>query len=218
VALSGVAGVPLANQKTQTIYVPIQNSDVVDVINAATCNSKRASGCRVVARARVGMFGPKGGPLAAVADVSTDTVYVVNATPTGNGTVTVFSGARCNARVTAGCGHVIAVIKVGRFPVAAAFNPRTRTVYVANIGGGTISVIDAAGCNAVTRRACGRPAKTIKDPRGPVWLDVDVATDTLYAADPGKSGNGDTVSVFNGATCNAKMGRESCRDREKDKV
>jgi DNA-binding beta-propeller fold protein YncE len=134
-------------------------------------------------------------------------VYVVNVAPTGNGTVTVFSGARCNARVTAGCGHVIAVIKVGRIPVAAVFNPRTGTIYVANAVGGTISVIDAARCNAMTRRGCGAPVKTMKDPRGPDWLDVDVATDTLYVADAGKSGNGDTVSVFNGATCNAAQSR-----------
>jgi len=207
VALGGLAAVPIANPKTKTIYVPIQNSDVVDVINAATCNSRRTTGCRVVARARVGMFGPKGGPSAAAIDVRTDTVYVVNLSPTGNGTVTVFSGARCNARVTAGCRHVIATIKVGRFPVAAAFNPRTGTVYVANLGGGTISVIDAAGCNAVTRRACGRPARTMKDPRDPDWLDVNVATDTLYAANTGKSGNGDTVSVFNAATCDAAKSR-----------
>ena len=205
VALSGVASVPIANPRTQTVYVPIQNSDVVDVINAAACSSRRTSGCRVVAKARVGMFGRSGGgPLAAVADLRTDTVYVVNARPTGDGTVTVFNGARCNAKISSGCDHVIATIKVGNFPVAATFDPRTRTVYVANAGGGTLSVIDAGGCNALTRRACGRPAATLKDPRGPDWLDVNLATDTLYAANGGKSGNGDTVSVFNGATCNAR--------------
>jgi len=164
VALSGIASVPIANPKTKTVYVPIQNSDVVDVINAAACNSRRTSGCHVVAKAKVGMFGPKGGPLAAVADLRTDTVYVVNAQPTGDGTVTVFNGARCNAVVTSGCSHVIATIKVGKFPVAATFDPLTRTVYVANLGGGTISVIDAGGCNALTP-ACLRPAS--QDLEGP---------------------------------------------------
>ena len=208
VALSGIASVPVVSPKTRTIYVPIQNSNVVDVINAATCNSRRATGCRVVARARVGMFGRNGpGPFAAVVDARTDTVYVVNASPTENGTVTVFSGARCNARITSGCRHVIATIRVGRFPVAAALSPRTGTVYVANAGGGTISVIDAAGCNSTTRRACGHAARTLRDPAGPNWLGVDVATDTLYAANSGPSGNGDTVSVFNGATCNAARSR-----------
>src|SRR6266700_3046518 len=134
-------------------------------------------------------------------------VPVVNASPTENGTVTVFSGARCNARITSGCRHVIATIRVGRFPVAAALSPRTGTVYVANAGGGTISVIDAAGCNSTTRRACGHAARTLKDPARPDSLGVDVANDTLYAANFGKSGNGHTVSVFNGATCNAARSR-----------
>ena len=204
VALSGVPAVPLAVPRTQTVYVPIQNSDVVDVVNAATCNSRRTTGCRVVARARVGMFGPKGSPLAAVGDVRTHTVYVVNAAPAGDGTVTVFNGARCNARVTTGCRHIIATISVGRFPVAAVLSPRTGTLYVANLGGNSISVIDAAGCNAVIRRACGRTPSQLKDPAGPDWLGVNLASDTLYAANSGKSGNGGTVSVFNGATCNAR--------------
>jgi DNA-binding beta-propeller fold protein YncE len=204
VALSGVASLPIANPKTKTVYVPIQNSDVVDVINAAACNSRRTSGCRVVAKAKVGMFGPNGGPLAAVADIRTDTVYVVNARPRGAGTVTVFNGARCNSMVTAGCDHVIATINVGRFPVAAVLSPRTGTLYVANVASQSISVIDAAGCNAVTTRACGRTPRTINDPAGPGWLDVSNATDTLYAANSGTSGHGDTVSVFNGATCNAR--------------
>src|SRR6266567_768100 len=92
VALSGIASVPVVSPRTRTIYVPIQNSNVVDVINAATCNSTRATGGREVARARVGMFGRNGpGPFAAVVDARTDTVYVVNASPTENGTVTVFS-------------------------------------------------------------------------------------------------------------------------------
>jgi len=208
VALSGIPDPPALNLKTHTIYVPLQNSDIVDVINSATCNLRITTGCRVVARARVGKFGPSGGPLYSVVDPRTDTLYVVNgAPPSRSGAVTVVDTARCNAMVTTGCHHVVATIKVGRFPVAAVLNRRTGTLYVANAGGNSISVIDAAGCNAVARRACGRTPRTLKDPGGPDWLDIANSTGTLYAANAGKKGNGNTVSVFNAATCDARTGR-----------
>jgi len=46
----------------------------------------------------------------------------------------------------------------------------------------------------------------VKDPLDPAALDVDLATDTVYAANDGPTGNGDTVSVINGATCNGHTG------------
>jgi DNA-binding beta-propeller fold protein YncE len=202
VVLGGTASVPVANPKTATVYVPIQTSHVVDVINAAKCNARIRSDCRVVARAGVGSS-----PLAAAIDERTDTIYVTN----GNaGTVSVLNGARCKASVSSGCRRALATIKVGKLPVAAAFNPATRTVYVTNLQRHSVSVIDAAGCNAVTTRGCGRPAKTVKDRHGPDAVDVDVATDTVYVANSGLNNNGDTVSVINGAACNGRTG-SGCR-------
>jgi DNA-binding beta-propeller fold protein YncE len=208
VVLGGSPGAPAANPKTDTLYVPVQCATsfcasgspghVVDVINTATCNVKVRSQCRVVATAGVGS-----GPLAAAVDERTDTVYVMNG---NDDTVSVLDGARCNARVTRGCGRPVATIKVGTFPVAAALSRRTRTLYVAN-GGGSISVINAAVCNARTTLGCGRPARTVTDKAGPAWIDVDVATGTVYVANAGASGNGDTVSVINGAACNGHTGR-----------
>jgi DNA-binding beta-propeller fold protein YncE len=206
VVLGGSPGVPVANPRTLTVYVPVQCATsfcqpntpghVLDVINAATCNVKVTSGCRVVAQAAAGAF-----PLAAALDQRTDTIYVAD----GAGTVTVVNGARCNARVTSGCAKPLATIKTGGFPVAAALNPNTRTVYVASLAG-QVFVIDAARCNAATTAGCGEPVKAIKDPRGPAAIDVDLATDTVYAANDGPTGNGDTVSVINGATCNGSTG------------
>ncbi len=206
VVLRGSPGTPAANPRTRTVYVPIQCTTsfcspntpghVLDVINAATCNSQLRSGCQVVAQARVGS-----GPLAAAVDEKTDTVYVANG---NDGTVSVVNGARCNAGVTSGCGKLVATIKVGGFPVAAVFNPATGTLYVASPEG-DVFVIDAASCSAVTTRGCSRPVRKVTDRQGPQALDVDVATDTVYAANAG-SGEGDTVSVINGATCNGTIG------------
>ena len=212
VVLGGSPGVPVGNPRTHTLYVPIQCTNstcatparVVDVISTARCNVKVLSGCRVVARAGVGIS-----PLAAAIDPRTDTVYVVNGT---SNTVSVLNGARCNAQVTSGCARPVATVRVGTFPVAAVVNPATRTLYVANLGGGSLSVINAAACNARTTRGCSRPARTVPVKAGPDWVDVDAATDTVYTANSGTSGNGDTVSVINGAACNGHAGR-GCRVR-----
>jgi DNA-binding beta-propeller fold protein YncE len=207
VVLGGSPGTPAANPKTNTVYVPIQcatsgcpaqNGHVVDVINAAKCNAKISSDCRVVARASVGSS-----PLAAVVDEQTDTVYVTNG---NDGTVSVLNGARCNAQVTSGCGQAVATVKAGKFPVAAALNPATHTLYVANLGAGTVSVLNVAACNARTTRGCGQPARTVTDKAGPAWIDIDEATDTVYVANTPPSGR-PTVSVINGAACNGQTGR-----------
>jgi DNA-binding beta-propeller fold protein YncE len=203
VVLDGSPGAPAANPATGTVYVPIQcatsfcpsqNGHTVDVINAAKCNAQVVSGCRVAARASVGSS-----PLAAAVDETTDTVYVTNG---NDGTVSVLNGARCNATVTTGCGHAVATIAVGQFPVAAAVNPATRTLYVANLGGGTVSVVNVAACNAQTTSGCGQPARTVTDSAGPAWVGINVATDTIYVVN-----NGDTVSVIDGAACNGHTGR-----------
>jgi DNA-binding beta-propeller fold protein YncE len=202
VVLGGSPGVPVANPQTSTVYVPVQCTTdfcqpntpghVLDVIDAATCNVKVISGCRVIARAAAGAF-----PLAAALDPRTDTIYVAG----GAGTITVVNGARCNARVTSGCAKPLATIKTGGSPVAVALNSKTRTVYAASLAG-QVFVIDAARCDAVTTSGCGEPVKTIKDHLGPAAVAVDLATDTVYAANDGPNGNGHTVSVINGATCN----------------
>ena len=111
VVLGGSPGVPVANPQTSTVYVPVQCTTdfcqpnkpghVLDVIDAATCNVKVTSGCRVIARAAAGAF-----PLAAALDQRTDTIYVAD----GTGTVTVVNGARCNAHVTSGCAKPLATI------------------------------------------------------------------------------------------------------------
>lgn len=200
--LDGSPGVPLVNLKTSTLYVPIlcgtpsplsacskTARHAVDLINIAQCNVQSASNCRVVARAMAGKS-----PFDAALDERTDTLYVVNQFAAS---VSVISGATCNAMVLRGCGRPLATVKVGKFPQGIAFNPATRSVYVANTAGNSVSVINAASCNAATTLGCDQPVKTVKDGLAPAAVAVDVATDTVYVV------NGQhTVSVIDGATCN----------------
>lgn len=95
----------------------------------------------------------------------------------------------------------------GTGPSAVAVDPATHTIYVANgnnangpdAGGDTVSVIDARHCQARDVSRCKGPWPTITVGDLPAGLAVDQKTDTVYVTDNGAN----TVSVFNGATCNA---------------
>ena len=204
--ITGSPGTPAVNARTDTLYVPIQcptafctnstPSYEMDIVDTATCNATVASNCHVIARARVAAD-----PLAAAVDEQTDTIYTANAL----GSVSVVDGRLCNATVTSGCSTPLATIHTGGFDVYDVFNPRTRTLYVANPQG-SVFVINGARCNALTTSGCGQPVKTVTDDNGPQALDVDLATDSIYTADNGVNGNGNTVSMINGATCNGSIG------------
>jgi DNA-binding beta-propeller fold protein YncE len=96
---------------------------------------------------------------------------------------------------------------VGNGPSELAFDPATHTIYVANgnnlngpsAGGNTVSVIDARHCKGQDVTRCKGPWPTITVGNLPSTIAVDQQTDTVYVTDFGDN----TVSVFNGATCNA---------------
>ena len=97
-------------------------------------------------------------------------------------------------------------------PNAVAVDQATHTIYVANGFsddtanglGDTVSVIDSRQCDARDVSRCRGPWPTITvgdrtltdDPSG---IAIDEQTDTVYVSNAGPG----TVSVFNGATCNA---------------
>jgi DNA-binding beta-propeller fold protein YncE len=96
---------------------------------------------------------------------------------------------------------------VGNGPSELALDAATHTIYVANgyndngqsAGGNTVSVIDARHCQAMDVSRCKGPWPTITVGNLPSTIAIDQATDTVYVTDTGAN----TVSVFNGATCNA---------------
>jgi DNA-binding beta-propeller fold protein YncE len=64
-----------------------------------------------------------------------------------------------------------------------------------------VSVINGATCNAEVTVGCGQTPATVTVGRGPAYLAVNQATDTIYVPNTGDN----TVSVINGATCNATV-------------
>ena len=183
---------------THTLYVTDPNSDTVSVINAATCNAKVTTGCgQTAATLTVGQ-----GPTGVVVDPATDTVYVTNSGPGVDGTgrtVSVINGATCNATETSGCGQTPATVPVGKWPFYAAFDAANHTVYVSNALDNTVSMIDAATCNASVTSGCGRTPPTVAAGVFPIPIVIDRASGTVYVGDDGAP----TVSVIDGSTCNA---------------
>jgi DNA-binding beta-propeller fold protein YncE len=97
-------------------------------------------------------------------------------------------------------------------PSLLAVDPATHTVYIVNgdnadgpnQGGDTVSVIDTRHCNAEDVNRCRGPWPTVTVGNDPTAVAVDFATDTVYVANGGDFADPSTVSVFNGATCNAE--------------
>ena len=97
---------------------------------------------------------------------------------------------------------------VGNGPSAGAINPATHTLYVTNganengnaVGGNTVSVIDTRRCQAQNVSRCKGPWPTITVGNLPSSVAVDEKTDTVYVSNAADN----TMSVFNGATCNAE--------------
>lgn len=192
------------NQTTRTVYAVNQEDDDMSVIDARTCNATDSAGCRQVPPAlaiggrtsAVVSVGNDGGAGTVAVDPTTDTLY---ATSQGENNVSVLNGATCNATDTAGCTRFAPTTTIGNGPQGVAADPATNTAYVTNVNDNTVSVIDSRACNAHHQGGCNRAWPTFKVGHFPQDLRVDIATDTIYVVNAGDN----TVSVVNGATCNA---------------
>jgi DNA-binding beta-propeller fold protein YncE len=184
------------DRQTQTLYTASQVDNAVSVIDAALCNAQDTSGCRQPPPA-ITLTAPG----ASAADPAAATLYVT----TGSNAVAMINTGDCNASHPSGCASTPATVTVGDNPSGVAVDGPAHTIYVANLGtgsSGTVSVINAATCNATSTGGCGNLA-TLHVPGGnPDDIAVDTATGTIYVATLTSSGP-NLISVFNAATCNA---------------
>jgi DNA-binding beta-propeller fold protein YncE len=202
---------------TGTLYAANSVDNTVSVITAASCDATNTKGCRVQAPAATvgvtGAFRPNqivgAEPDAVAVDPATSSVYVANE---GANTVSVLNGATCSGVKTAGCAQVAATIHLAAasYPTGLAIDQATATLYVTDNGGNTVSVINAGTCNATDQAGCTQTPPTVTVGAGPFAIAVNATTDTVYVTDLGpyvpdfgSTNTGDTVSVINGATCNA---------------
>lgn len=182
----------VVNPKTHTIYVANGNDSTISVINSATCNDIQTSGC--------GQTPPTikiaNGPGLFAINTVTDTIYVGNG---GDNTVSVINGATCNASNTSGCNQAASTINVGGGPGIPGIDTATNTIYVPNGNDGTVSVINGATCDGQNTSGCNQTPATVEAGSGADQVAVDPSTHSVYVA----NFNDGTVSVINGATCNA---------------
>ena len=198
------------DQATDTVYVTNDgpggdnSGHTVSVINGATCNGQVTSGCgQTPATVQVGTA-----PAVPAVDQATNTVYVPNSNPGGAGSVSVIDGTSCNAVVTTGCGQVPPTVAIGPNSFGAAVDQATDTVYVTVATGagtaaatnlGSVEVIDGAICNATVTSGCGRAPAAVTVGSIPIGVVVDPVTKSVFVLNEDDS----TVSVIDGATCNA---------------
>ena len=187
-------GIVLDSQ-TQTLYTADEVDNDLSVIDASRCNAQTTAGCRHPAPAMALAAG------AGAADPAVHTAYLTS----GTSTVSMIDTSGCNVGHLSGCAATWPAVTVGAGPDAVAVDQQAHTIYVANFGAGssgTVSVINAATCNATSTAGCATPA-TLQVPGGnPDGIAVDPVTSTLYVATVTSSGP-NLISVFNAATCNA---------------
>ena len=195
------------NTVTDTIYVgvlPASGPSLIDVYNGATCNAATTSGCSqapaVITVGKPGYFIPD-----LAVNQATSTLYATETNrPLQGNQLYVINGAACDAHHTTGCHTTPARTTVGLSPWGVAVNQATDTIYVADLRNGeapgAVSVVNGATCNGTHTTGCStHPAPTAKAGFGTVGVAIDTTTDHIYA-----TGTEDTsVSVINGATCNA---------------
>ncbi len=181
------------DERTDTIYVANGGSNTVSVIDGRTCNAVSRAGCgRVRASIPVGP-----GPFAVAVNDATHSIYI---TDVGAQTISVLDGRTCNAQDVRGCRHR-PTVNVGETPGGIAVDMRTDTIYVSGESSNDVSVIAGKSCNAITTSGCRQKPLHVLAGAGARGIAVNELTDTVYVANT----IANTVSVINGAVCNARV-------------
>ena len=209
---------------THTVYVADAGagaSGTISVFSDRACNATNQAGCGTVSTLNV----PDGNPVGLAVNPVTDTVYAATITSDGGpNLISVFNGSTCNAATMSGCDQTPANTATGPdggAPFAStesvALNAATNTVYATSdvldanpYIGDSVYVINGTTCDAADMAGCPNPPEQISVGSDPVFGDanpfgiaVDQATDTIYTANIFNGEGPGTVSVINGATCNA---------------
>jgi YVTN family beta-propeller protein len=198
VAVGPVPFTVAVNPVTRSVYVADLGAPTVSIIDAAACNAARVRGCkRRPAKVNVGEW-----PGGIALDAKTNTIYVTGQV---SNDVSVIDGTSCNARVRSGCRRKPIRIAAGLGARGIAVNTVTNTVYVANTGESTVSVIDGATCNATVHSGCDGPVAYAAVGISPRRVAVDEVTNTIYVTNAGSN----SVTMLDGRTCNGRV-RTGC--------
>jgi YVTN family beta-propeller protein len=173
--------------------------DTVALVDTSRCNAETTIGCTGTGPSLVVGTGSSDANVGMALDPYASTLYVAN--PVDN-TVSLVDLRHCTASDSSGCGQVAPTAPTaGGFAVDLTYVAQSDTLYVTAGGNNTVSVLDAAACNALRTNRCAEPAGTI---RGGIDLGAprfDPTTATLYLVPVAD------VDVVNAATCNGRVSR-----------
>jgi DNA-binding beta-propeller fold protein YncE len=181
-----------ADEALDALYVPNLASSTVSVINARTCNAQTTAGCGQT----TGTVSVSGGAYTLTVDPQTQTVYVANI---DSDTVSIINARSCNARITSGCNQTPVTVRTGTAPAGLQLDPSTHTLYVANRGDHTVSLIDTTRCNATTSVGCATPRPTVPIVAAPRFMAISARTATLYVSTKDDS----SLAMIDTTRCNA---------------
>jgi len=182
------------NPATNTIYTanvfnlnapPPFLGNSVYVINGATCDAAKRSGCgQTPATVRLAPHPPVGSnPYGIAVDQATDTVYTANiANGELPGTVSVINGATCNGSDHAGCGHTPATAPAGFGANQITVDQLTNQVYATNFQDASVTMIDGNRCNGTHANGCDNTQTQATVDDYPGSISVDPAVGTAYVA------------------------------------
>lgn len=179
-----------------TAYVSVSDgvSDQVAVVNTARCNGHTGSGCGSDVTAVNLESGAGAAGLAY--DAADHTVYVADS---NTGDVSMINAAGCNAAKPTGCEVAPKIASLGlTAPGAVAVDTShgADVLYVADSSAGTVTVVNAAACNATKTAGC-HTVRTVTVGSAPAAIAVDPAVATTYVANLGD----DSVSMIKEAGC-----------------
>ncbi len=210
------------NPATGTVYVATNTAsgpNLISVFNGSTCNASDTLGCsQTPAVLAVGDSGGAGIDLAV--NDRTNTLYVTNnpyADPTGDA-VYVINAATCDAQDTAGCEQTPRTVTVGNDPAGLAVDRRTDTIYAVVHAEGdyaaSVAVINGAACNGSNTAGCGQTPPTVAAGFGALSIALDPITRQVFTTNLHDT----SVSVINGASCNAIITIGCSRTPDEDAV
>ena len=195
IELTGFPAALALDPATGTLYVASPfPAGAIFVIDAAGCNATTTTGCTNAVKTINDSPGPNGIAL----DTTTNTVYAANSPPNGSGSVSVVNGSICNAVESSGCNQNPPTITVGIDPFWDVVDQATHTVYVANHGSGTVSVINGATCNATNKSGCNQTPPAVTTGPGPSFVSLDASRHTVFTLNE----QADTMSAIDTSSCN----------------
>lgn len=193
-----------ADPVTNTIYVTntgdgTPDEGTVSVVDGATCDGARPSGCKTQTAPQVTVGSD---PIGLAVDDRVQSVFVANGL---DDTASVLDAATCNATQRSGCGERPPTITIAGGPTWPVVDAARHTLYVANQVTNDIAVLGDGTCGAATSLGCRHPVPTAPGGSFPNAAGADWRYATVYIGDANGFTPPSSVAMIDASRCNATV-------------